>query len=88
MAYTTDTNQDAEQVRLDLLRRMPPSERAALAVRLSADLMAASKAAIRRTHPDYSPRDVNLAFIELHYGSELAESVRAYVSADAHDAAE
>ncbi len=32
--------------------------------------------AIRRRHPDFSDEEVRLRFIELTYGSELAESVK------------
>ena len=49
-----------------------------LALRLSSEVMQASKRAIARTHPDLTAREVELRFIELHYGKELADAVREY----------
>ena len=75
--YTTDTSKDAEHLQLELVRKMSPSERLNKALRLSIELLAAAKAAIRRRHSNLSDHEVDLKFIELHYGAELAEGVRA-----------
>ena len=74
----SDTTRDAEQVQLRLLRDKSPAERLALAVRLSSEVIRASKRAISRAHPELTLRQVGHLFIELHYGRELAEAVRLY----------
>ena len=73
-----DTTHDAEQMQLRLLRDKSPSERLGLALRLSSDVIRASKRAISRAHPELTEREVGHRFIELHYGRELAEAVRRY----------
>jgi hypothetical protein len=74
----TDTTLDAEQMQLHLLRDKSPSERIGLALRLSSDVIRASKRAISRAHPELTEREVGHLFIELHYGRELAEATRRY----------
>ena len=74
----SDTTLDAEQVQLRLLRDKSPAERLALAVRLSSEVIRASKRAISRAHPELTPPQAGHLFIELHYGRELAEAVRLY----------
>ncbi len=72
----SDTTREAEAVQQELIRRMTPAERLAKSLTLSCDLMRLSKAAIRRRHPTMTEDEVRIKFIELHYGLELAESVR------------
>ena len=74
----SDTTIDAEQVQMRLLREKSPAERLALAMRLSSEVIRASKRAISRAHPELTPRQVGHLFIELHYGRELADAVRRY----------
>lgn len=71
----------ADQVQVDLLRAAGQGRRAALCRSLSASVISLARQAIRTRHPEYSERDVALAFIELHYGKELAEHVRRHVQA-------
>jgi hypothetical protein len=73
-----DTTHHAEQMQMRLLRDKSPSERLGLALRLTSDVIRASKRAISRTHPELTEREVGHRFIELHYGRELAEAVRRY----------
>ncbi len=79
--YTTDTSKEAQDLQLELVRKMSPAERLNRALSLSSDLVEAAKAAIRRRHPNLSDREVGLKFIELHYGAELAAGVRATLEA-------
>lgn len=78
--YTTDTSPEAEEVQLDLIRRLPPSERALKALRMTTRLIHECKAAIARNHPELTPQEIGIAFIELNYGRELAAAVRRYQS--------
>lgn len=82
--YTTDTNPEAEEVQLDLIRRMPPSERALKALRMTTRLICECKAAIARNHPALAPREIGIAFIELNYGKELAAAVDRYQAEQAN----
>jgi hypothetical protein len=78
--HNTDTSADAESVQLKLIGQLPPAERLERALALTCEVIRLSKAAIRRRHPEFSEDEVGLKFIELNYGSELAESVRAWRS--------
>jgi hypothetical protein len=82
--YTTDTSPEAEQVQLDLIRRMTPSERALKALRMTTRLIRECKAAIARNHPELTPQEIGIAFIELNYGPELAAAVQRYQADLAH----
>lgn len=77
-AYMHDTSSEASAVQLELIRRMQPSERLAKALSLSCEMIRLSKAAIRRRYPKMSEDEVRITFITMHYGTELAESVRAW----------
>ena len=74
----SDTSPDVELRQMELLRSMSPTERVNLAFRLSTEVIQASKRAIARLHPEFSPRQVEHAFVELHYGKELADGLRAH----------
>jgi hypothetical protein len=76
MAYLSDTSSDVEQKRLELLRNMTPQQRHAQMVRLTNDVICASKRAIARANPGLSEKEIGHLFIELHYGKELADAVR------------
>lgn len=75
-----DTDPQAEQVQLRLLRSASNARRASLALSMSGWAIEMSKRAIRRAHPEATEQDVNLRFVELHYGKDLAERVRAYLA--------
>ena len=49
-----------------------------LAIRLSSEVIRASKKAISRVHPEFTSEQVEDLFIELHHGRELADAVREY----------
>lgn len=74
--YAKDTTVDAEEVQRSLMAQMTPTERCALALKLSVEVRELSKAAIRRRFPHFSEVQVGLKFIELHYGAELANEIR------------
>ena len=80
MTYPSDTPREVEDLQICLLREKSAAERVSLALRLSSEVIAQSKRAIRRAHPDWTPREIGQYFIELHYGKELADAVRRYVA--------
>ena len=75
----SDTSREAETVQIELLRKLTLAERFAKLRALTARTVRLSKRAIARANPDLSPEELKLRFIELHYGKELAERVRAYL---------
>ena len=74
-----DTSWEAEQVQIELLRKAGSTRRAQMALNLSETVMAMSLRAIRRRHPEWNEQQVGIAFVELHYGSELAASLKEYL---------
>lgn len=75
--YTSDTSPEAEAIQLEAVRRLKPSERLEIAMRLTSALVSQSKSAIRRRFPEITADEVEIKFIELHYGQDLADAVRA-----------
>lgn len=88
MTLLSDTTRDADQMQLRLLRDKSPSERLGLALRLSSELIRASKRAISRVQPEWTEREIGYKFIELHYGRELAEATRQYEDQREHGQSE
>ena len=80
-APINDTAPEAEAVLIQLLRNTPPTQRLAAAVAASNRVAQQCKDAIRRMNPDLSAAEVRLRFIEINYGSELAENVRLCLAA-------
>jgi hypothetical protein len=72
----SDTSLEIEEAQLQLLRLMTPSDRSALAAKMSTEVIRASKRAIARLNPNFTPRQVEHYYIELHYGKELADGMR------------
>lgn len=75
----SDTTPEAEQVLLDLFRNATVADRIARVCSLTATVVGLSRRAIARAHPEFSPAEVDIAFVELHYGKELAGAVRQYL---------
>jgi hypothetical protein len=69
-----DTSPKAEQVRLGILRAKAPEQRLLDALELSEAARELTKAGIRSRHPDYTPRQVELALFRLLYGPALADN--------------
>jgi len=77
--YTVDTDPEALEVQLNLFRNMTAQQRVAKAISLSGQVIAMSKAAIRRQHPEFTEQQVMLTFVEQNYGSELARAVESHL---------
>ena len=76
--YTTDTSIEAQHIQFEQIRRMTPTERVQKAFALSREVARMCKAAIRRRHPEFDDNEVSLRFIELNYGKQLSEEMRAW----------
>jgi len=79
-ARSADTDPDAERVQIDLLRQAGVTRRAHMALALSGQIIGLARRAIREAEPGLSPADVDLRFVELHYGTELAAGLRHYLA--------
>ena len=78
---SADTDPDAERVQIELLRQAGPTRRAAMALSLSAQVIGLARRAIRASLPDATEEEVNLRFVELNYGEELASDLRRFLAA-------
>ncbi len=74
--YTSDTSAEAAQLQLEGYRKMSPSERIRKMCAISRRVRLMSFNAIRRRHPEFNDEEVQLKFIELTYGKDLADDVR------------
>ena len=59
-----------------MLRGLTDSERLRRSLELSSFAIALSKRAIKRANQDPTQKELDLLFVEYHYGSELAGKVR------------
>ena len=85
-ARPADTTPDAEDVQAALFRAAPAARRLHLAFSLSATIIGAARRALARSQPHASTRELDLRFVELHYGRDLAGELRADL--DRRDAAQ
>ena len=74
----SDTHPEAESVQLELLRAASTARRLALTRSLSATAIRLSRCAIARANPQLIARDLDLLFLEYHYGADLADRLRSY----------
>jgi len=82
----SDTSPEAERVFIELWRQLTPGERVRRALHLSSMVMRMSRQALKRRRPDLSEREIDLWWVELNYGRELAHGLRGYL--EQHDAPE
>ena len=75
-AYTSDTAAEAAAVQLQCFRMLTPAERVRKACAMSSRNRLMAMEAIRRRHPGLANDDVQVAYIELAYGGEIAANVR------------
>ncbi|MBC7226628.1 MAG: hypothetical protein H5T61_05285 [Thermoflexales bacterium] len=79
-ARSPDTTPEAAGVQIEMLRRATVAQRFHLVRSLSQMAMELARRALRRRMPGASETEVNLAFVALWYGKDLAEEVRRYLA--------
>ena len=79
ISQSPDTTPEAEKVQIELIRESSVSKRISRVRSLSQTAIYLSRRAIQRTNPSLSDREVDFAFVELHYGKDLAERLRSYM---------
>src|SRR5260370_23571942 len=72
-----DASPELERVQIELIRKASPAKIFNLVRSMSQTMMQASRENIQRLHPGASKEELTLTFIELYYGKELANFVRA-----------
>ncbi|MCS7282430.1 MAG: hypothetical protein RMK65_06455 [Anaerolineae bacterium] len=75
-----DTTPEAARVQMELLRRATVAQRFRPTRSLSQMAMELARRALRRRMPEASETEVNLAFVALWYGQDLAEELRRYLA--------
>ena len=71
----SDTDPGAERVQVELARKMTAAQKVAQVRSLSALVIGLSRRAIARAHPHLSQQELDVKFVELHYGKGLAEGL-------------
>jgi hypothetical protein len=79
ICQSPDTDPQAEKVLIELIRKSSVAERISRVRSLSQTVMYLSRRAIQRANPTLSEREVDLLFVELHYGKDLADRLRSYM---------
>ena len=77
--YLNDTNSKAEGIQISLLRNLKTSGRTMLMRSLSEAVINLSRRAILRTHAQYNERELDLIFVRLHYGDDIADRLKIYL---------
>jgi len=76
----SDTDPDVLRLQAELLRQATPGRRLEMAFSLSAALIDIAYTGIRHRQAGISDLDAGLQFVEIQYGRELAQAVRARLS--------
>ncbi len=71
----SDTDPLAGEVQTELLRQASPAQRLALTRSLSRTVIGLSRRAMARANPSLSAVEIDLLFVEIHYGQEIARSL-------------
>jgi hypothetical protein len=79
-AMHSDTHPDAEAVQLELLRHASVAQRACMMRGLTRMAVASSRRAIAKARPGLSQQELDLVFVELNYGQDLADRVRQWMA--------
>ena len=79
-AQSPDTHPESEAFLVSLLRKKSTAEKFALVCSLSQSTIKLSKRAIARANKNFNEDDVNIKFVELHYGKDLALRFQKYIT--------
>jgi hypothetical protein len=75
----SDTSPEAEKVQIELLRQATNAQRLAMALSLTDLAIRLARRAIARANPGLSQQELDLIYLDVHYGRELADRVRDYL---------
>jgi hypothetical protein len=80
LAESLDTTPEAARAQIRMLQQATPAQRFRLTRSLSQTAIELARRALRRRMPEASETEVNLAFVALWYGPNLAEHLREYLA--------
>lgn len=82
MATTlTDTHPDAEAVQIELLRQASVERRLAICSSLTQAAIHQSRRALAQANPNLGQTELDLLFVRLQYGAELADELQRFLEA-------
>ncbi len=82
----TDTPLEVEQIQIDLLRQAGQARRTQLMLSLSQSMFALSWHNLQNVSPHLSVTEQKIKFVELLYGSDLANAFQQYLEQSENDA--
>lgn len=75
----SDTNPEIKEIQISLIRKAGAAGRTMRMRSLSQTVVKLSRRAIMRTHPGCDQREVDLIFVSLHYGNDIANRLENYL---------
>lgn len=75
-----DTSEIAEKMQIDLFRKAKLSKRISCLRSLSQTTIELSRRAISRNNLTSTEQEINIMFVDLHYGKQLANLLRIYLN--------
>ena len=79
MIQSRDTTLEAEEVQLALIREASIAKRITRVRSLSQTMIQLARRAIKRVNPGLNDQEINLIFVENHYGQMLANDLRKFL---------
>ncbi len=85
ITQSNDTHPDAERVLISLFRNASPAKKLSHVRSLSRTMIQLSKRALIRANKNLDEQEVNLLFVSLHYGKNIADRLRKYLEKTDHE---
>ena len=76
----SDTHPEAGKVQIELIRKMTVAERLGVMRSMTATAIGLSRRAIAEANPELSPKEVEMLWVDIHYGKELGAGYREYLN--------
>lgn len=74
-----DTNPKVESILIEMISKLTVSQRLAKTLSFSSAVLNLSKRAIYRANPGKSKSELDLIFVRLHYGDDLADKLKTFL---------
>jgi VIT1/CCC1 family predicted Fe2+/Mn2+ transporter len=74
-----DTHPKAEEVLIGLIRKASVAKRISRMHSLTRTILRLSKRAIAKANPGLSEQELNILFVKIHYGEDLANRLQKYL---------
>jgi hypothetical protein len=79
VAVLSDTHPDAERVQIELSRQTTGAQKVAQMRSLTSLVIGLSRRAIARANPHLDQHEVDMLWVEINYGKDLAVNLRNYL---------